>query len=38
MLKSFTAMDSESGLNETNFGICLFNLDVNKSISGLNSS
>ena len=33
-----TAMDTESGLNETYFSICLINLEANKSISGLNSS
>ena len=38
ILKSFTAMDSGSDLNETNFGICIFNLEANKSISGLNSN
>ena len=32
MLKAFTAMDSWSALNETNFGICLFNLEENKTI------
>ena len=38
MIKTFTAMDCGSGLNETNFSICRFNLEANKSISGSNSS
>ena len=37
ILKVFTAMDSGSILNETNFGIFLFILQANKSISSLNS-